>query len=191
MNNHTMIVKLNNYYLLKEGESAVYICKHKGFTMDCTSAFAVNPNNEVISYSNKVYVAKAHNVLEVYTLKQLGLTERQYNNRFKEEDIVILIEFNKLMKPYPLEKKVRGKRKHDPDEKPLLEWLLIEDYCNGEAINPLNVPDDVVEFAMEEELLDGLYVYQFVNKRENIQQNIKKQLDWRMNQNGRNRNKHY
>ena len=63
---------------------------------------------------------------------------------------------------------VNGDKKIEEDELPILKFLIVENYCHGEKINPFDIPNQLHEFCMELDIIDALTWYQSHNKRGDI-----------------------
>ena len=161
------IVKLKKDKPLKDGNISYYITASTQL-YGITKAFAVNKNNEVISFNDKVYYGKPEDILKVYTFKELGVTENYFNKHYMDKKFLFVIPFNTYIEPYKLEKKVRGTRKIEKDELPILKFLIVENYCHGKKINPFDIPNHLHEFCMELDIIDALTWYQSHNKREGL-----------------------
>lgn len=165
------IIKLKKDKQLKDGKISCYITSSTKL-YGVTKAFAVNKNNEVISFSNKVYYGEPENVLKAYTFEELGVTENYFNKHYMDKKLLFVIPFNKYIPPYKLEKQVRGQRKPLESEIKILKFLAVEQYCNGEKLNPFNIPNHIHEYCMENDLIDSLTYYQSHNDRKGIEDYI-------------------
>lgn len=161
------IVKLKKDKQLKDGKISCYITASTKL-YGVTKAFAVNKNNEVISFSSKVYCGEPENILKVYTFEELGVTENYFNKHYMDKEFLFVIPFNTYIEPYKLEKKVRGLRKIEKDELPILKFLIIEDYCHGERVSLFDVPNHLQEFCLKQNIIDALTYYQTYNKRKGL-----------------------
>lgn len=168
---NTRIVKPKKTKLLENNETSCYLTASINF-VDTYKAFAVNKNNEIISFSDKVYYGEPDQILDTYTFQELGVTENYFNKNYAEKDILFVIPFNKYIPPYKLEKQVRGQRKPLESEIKILKFLAVEQYCSGEKLNPFNIPNHIHEYCMENDLIDSLTYYQSHNDRKGIEDYI-------------------